>query len=107
MCELQACILNYTKEGTPFWNQFLLQPVRNPDGKTVMYLGLQADVTEAVTRELQGMGRVCEAKFHEAVCCSDHSQITKAGMHSSRCCDRLVIMMLDLSARWFLSLCSV
>jgi PAS domain S-box-containing protein len=43
-------LLNYRKDGTPFWNKLDIVPVR--DGETVThFLGLQQDVTGRVERE--------------------------------------------------------
>ncbi|XSG84875.1 MAG: PAS domain S-box protein [Methylohalobius sp. ZOD2] len=37
---------NYRKDGTPFWNELLISPVRDEDGKLTHYVGTQTDVTE-------------------------------------------------------------
>ncbi|WP_299234090.1 bacterio-opsin activator domain-containing protein [Natronomonas sp.] len=46
-------LLNYRKDGDPFWNQLDLAPVRNDDGDVTHYLGFQADVTERKEIELR------------------------------------------------------
>ena len=38
-------ILNYRKDGTPFWNRLSLTPVRVSSGETTHYIGIQTDVT--------------------------------------------------------------
>jgi len=38
-------MLNYRKDGTPFWNEFSLSPVRDEAGKLTHFVGVQADVT--------------------------------------------------------------
>ncbi len=43
--ELTVRILNYTKTGRPFWNMFTLAPMRDSDGHTRFYVGVQVDVT--------------------------------------------------------------
>ncbi|KAL4426061.1 hypothetical protein ABPG77_007857 [Micractinium sp. CCAP 211/92] len=43
-----VCLLNYRKDGTPFWNYFRLEPVRAPCGTVDYFVGLQADVTRLV-----------------------------------------------------------
>lgn len=53
----QVTILNYRKDGTPFWNRLTLAPF-STDGRTVShYIGVQEDVTEireaAVERDHQ------------------------------------------------------
>lgn len=42
-----TCLLNYKKDGTPFWNAFHLEPVNDEHGITQFYLGVQCDVTGA------------------------------------------------------------
>ena len=38
-------LLNYRKNGEPFWNQLNIAPVKNDDGDVTHYLGFQSDVT--------------------------------------------------------------
>ena len=38
-------ILNYRKNGEPFWNELILQPLLDPRGATVGFIGLQIDQT--------------------------------------------------------------
>ncbi|GAQ81276.1 PAS/LOV protein [Klebsormidium nitens] len=40
-------LLNYRKDGTPFWNNLHVSPIRNACGKVVYYCGVQLDVTAA------------------------------------------------------------
>jgi len=51
--ECQVVIKNYRKDGTPFWNQLNVSPVRDASGKVVNFIGVQADITdrEAVEEE--------------------------------------------------------
>jgi PAS domain S-box-containing protein len=39
-------ILNYRKDGTPFWNVLSLSPVRDDRGRVVQFIGVLMDVTE-------------------------------------------------------------
>lgn len=39
-------ILNYRKDGSPFWNQLHLSPIREDDGTLAYYFASQIDVTE-------------------------------------------------------------
>ena len=44
-----VCILNYKKDGTKFWNQFYLSPIKCcNNGKVIHYVGIQTDVSECV-----------------------------------------------------------
>lgn len=53
-------ILNYRKDGTPFWNELEIVPITDDEGVTTHYLGLQKDVTERKERaeQLGVMSRV-------------------------------------------------
>ena len=46
-------ILNYRKNGEPFWNQLNVAPVHDDDGELTHYLGFQTDITERKEVELQ------------------------------------------------------
>ena len=39
-------LLNYKKDGTPFWNYLVVAPVKLADGTVAKYIGVQVDVTE-------------------------------------------------------------
>jgi PAS domain S-box-containing protein len=52
-----AEILNYRKDGTPFWNALSISPVLDGDNQATHFVGVQADVTER---------RVLEAQFRQA-----------------------------------------
>ncbi|MCD0418503.1 EAL domain-containing protein [Rubrivivax sp. JA1024] len=38
-------LLNYRKDGTPFWNELKIVPVRGDDGTITQFVGVQRDVT--------------------------------------------------------------
>ncbi|MEC4817474.1 MAG: methyl-accepting chemotaxis protein, partial [Scytonema sp. PMC 1069.18] len=44
--ECQVVIKNYRKDGTPFWNQLTVSPVRDASGKITHFVGIQTDITE-------------------------------------------------------------
>lgn len=44
-------ILNYRADGTPFWNQLTIVPLRDAAGATTHFVGIIRDVTEEVRRE--------------------------------------------------------
>lgn len=39
-------LLNYKKNGTPFWNRLSITPIRNQEGKITHYVGVQSDISE-------------------------------------------------------------
>lgn len=46
--ECHAVLLNYRKDGTPFWNDLYISPVFNEYGDLTNYIGIQTDITEQV-----------------------------------------------------------
>ena len=71
--EATAVIKNYRKDGSAFWNELSLSPIRNRDGKLTHFVGIQTDVTarvefEAALREsekLAAVGRLASSIAHE------------------------------------------
>ena len=71
--ETVAIIRNYRKDGSPFWNELSLSPIRNRDGEVTHFVGIQTDVTarvefEAALREsekLAAVGRLASSIAHE------------------------------------------
>ena len=54
--ECRACtveLLNYRKDGTPFWNALSLSPVRDETGRLTHYVGVHSDVTARRSLEEQ------------------------------------------------------
>ena len=60
-CAVQ--ILNYRKDGTPFWNRLSITPVRDAGGRVTHYIGIQSDVTvqKEAERALEAANRQLEA----------------------------------------------
>jgi rsbT co-antagonist protein RsbR len=52
-------LLNYTKDGTPFWNELTVSPVLDDDGQLINFIGLQTDVTARV-RAVEEQARLQE-----------------------------------------------
>lgn len=40
-------ILNYRKDGTPFWNELTIDPIRDPEGRLTGFVGIQHQVDTA------------------------------------------------------------
>ncbi len=53
--DFATVVLNYRKDGTPFWNEMSFSPVHDRDGHLTHFLGIQRDVTEREqsTRQLE------------------------------------------------------
>lgn len=43
--EVTVQLLNYRKDGTPFWNRLSITPVRDASGAVTHFIGIQSDVT--------------------------------------------------------------
>ena len=46
--ECHAVLLNYRKDGKPFWNDLYISPVFNEHGELTNYIGIQTDITDQV-----------------------------------------------------------
>jgi PAS domain S-box-containing protein len=57
--ETTVDILNYRKDGAPFWNRLLLAPVHGPDGGIEFFSGVQKVLTPEEVRKSDGL-RVSE-----------------------------------------------
>lgn len=47
----EVVLLNYRKDGTAFWNQLTINPVRNDVGALTHFIGLLTDVTDRIAAE--------------------------------------------------------
>nr|AML79504.1 putative LOV domain-containing protein [Phacelia campanularia] len=39
-------LLNYKKDGTPFWNMLTVSPIKDENGKTIKFIGMQVEVSK-------------------------------------------------------------
>ena len=44
--EGHALLRNYRKDGTPFWNELVITPVHDADGRLAHYIGVMKDITQ-------------------------------------------------------------
>jgi PAS domain S-box-containing protein len=66
-------LLNYRKDGTTFWNELSISPVRDADGRLTHMVGVQTDVTgrRAIEEQLcqsqkmDGMGQLAGGMAHD------------------------------------------
>ncbi|HEY9646347.1 MAG TPA: ATP-binding protein, partial [Chroococcidiopsis sp.] len=47
----QVVLKNYRKNGTAFWNELIISPVRDERGRLTHYIGIQNDITERIQAE--------------------------------------------------------
>ena len=71
--EIKAIVRNYRKDGSPFWNELAISPIRNHEGKLTHFVGIQQDVTSRVefeealreSEKLATAGRLAASIAHE------------------------------------------
>ena len=63
--EVKVDLLNYRKDGKPFWNRLSITPIKDNSGKTTHFIGIQSDITELKTtkQKLETANKELE-KFH-------------------------------------------
>ncbi len=57
----QVMLLNYRKDGTPFWNELSITPLHDEQGRLTHHIGVVNDVTER--KQMQDALRASEEKF--------------------------------------------
>ena len=60
---IRRVILNYRKDGTPFWNDLTIDPVRDAEGQVICYVGIHQESLEHGTDEKQ----VLEARLSRLI----------------------------------------
>ncbi|RYX82693.1 PAS domain-containing protein [bacterium] len=48
---IEVELLNYKKDGTPFWNDLSVSPVKNEQGQITHFIGVQSDITDRREKE--------------------------------------------------------
>lgn len=64
---VRVTLKNYHKNGEAFWNDLVMSPVTNAEGKTTHFLGMQLDITDRITanEQLQAKSEELERSNHE------------------------------------------
>lgn len=65
--DTDAVVLNYRKDGTPFWNHLFMAPLRNSRGDVVHYVGVQCNIPAARAADLLKLQAPLDAAFEAAV----------------------------------------
>ncbi len=63
--EWTGILRNYRKNGTPFWNELHLAPVRDAEGRLTNYIGIQEDVT--ARKEAEEALKESEERYEVAI----------------------------------------
>jgi len=61
--QIRTRILNYRRDGVPWWNELQMSPVRDEHGLLTHYIGVQHDVTARVEAE----AKVLHLAYHDAL----------------------------------------
>ncbi|ATZ73466.1 bifunctional diguanylate cyclase/phosphodiesterase [Idiomarina sp. X4] len=49
--QVRTVIKNYRKDGSAFWNELLISPVKSASGQVTHFVGLQSDITDRINKE--------------------------------------------------------
>lgn len=60
-------IKNYKKDGSTFWNQFIISPIMNKDGQTLYFVGLQFDVTKEIEERDASTQRIRQLSYYDPI----------------------------------------
>lgn len=60
-------IKNYKKDGSTFWNQFIISPIIGPDGKPTYFIGLQFDVTDEIEERNASKQKIHQLSYFDPI----------------------------------------
>lgn len=89
---VRTIIRNYHKDGTPFWNDLTITPIRDADGKITNFVGVQNDISEL--KETQE--RLVQAKQDAEKANQAKSDFLAAMSHEIRTPMNVIVGMSDL-----------
>jgi diguanylate cyclase (GGDEF)-like protein/PAS domain S-box-containing protein len=81
--EFHGEILNYKKDGEPYWNELTISPMRNVTGETTHFIGINRDISQAKHAELE---------IHEA-----QAELLSTAIHSQTILDNMVDGVITIS----------
>ena len=94
-------LLNYRADGTPFWNQVTISPVREGN-RVVNYVGVQADVTERVQMEQERERAYAIARHAQGrlALVAEATSLLSATLDVDEALDRLARLVVPVLADW-------
>lgn len=70
--EFTGELLNYRRDGTPFWNELSVNPVFGADGTVTHFVGIQRDITKLKSQQTQlKLATQVLAQGHESIIVTD------------------------------------
>ncbi|MDP9426965.1 MAG: PAS domain-containing protein, partial [Actinomycetota bacterium] len=95
--EWSGPLRNHKKDGTLFWNELYIAPVRDEDGRVVNFIGVQKDVTERKKLE----EKLAHQAFHDPLTDLPNrslflDRVDHALKRASRRGDRVAVLFMDL-----------
>jgi len=97
--EIKTTLLNYRKNGQPFWNELKISPIFADNGELIYFVGIQSDITERKEAEakllershlsnlaaevgtiLGGVGTLADILQHCAQVLVEHLPVTQVGI---------------------------
>jgi PAS domain S-box-containing protein len=88
--DVDVLLLNYTRQGRPFWNELHVMPVRNHAGELTHFVALQTDVSsrieaqQAITRSEEQLRRVLNATHDGIIVIDDRGAIVSFNAGAER-----------------------
>jgi PAS domain S-box-containing protein len=73
---------NYRKDGTMFWNQVSVAPVRDDDGTVVNYVGFQQDITDR--KEHEHRLEALSESMQELIQADTRTEVAEIGVETAR-----------------------
>ncbi|MFB9314565.1 SpoIIE family protein phosphatase [Nocardioides plantarum] len=104
-------LLNYRKDGSEFWNQVDLSPVRDAEGRVAHFVGIQTDVTVRVEAELEARRALAAEQEARADAEATRTRLSflveavnrlSGTLDVAECADRLLGLVVPYLADWAL-----
>jgi PAS domain S-box-containing protein len=100
--EMTVTLLNHRRDGTPFWNQVSINPIRDVDGVVTHFVGIQHDVTERIEadRDRAAAYRAERLARERLALLAEATSTLAATLDVDESLDRLARLVVPLLADW-------